>query len=373
MISEQSRNNMIAVVLGTRPGFIMFSPILRQLETKKMPHIVIHSGQHYSANMDAQFFKDLEMPKPDYKLSGLSDCQTHGSQTAKMLEGIEHILIQTKPQRVLVGGDANTNLAAALAARKLGLSLGHVEAGERSYDWRMPEEHNRRIIDHISDQLYVTGEKAKDQLERESVAGAIYTTGNPIVDASLYYQKIALKRSTLLRDLNVVPEKYLVLTTHREENVDCIDRLKGIIEGGSQAAFQLGLKAIFPVHPRTKKMLDTFALMPWVQQFKCLEMIDVLGYLDFLNLLSNARLVLTDSGGVQQESCIHNVPAVTLRDNTEWKETLDNGANVLAGTNPKKIVESALKMNQSQRHWQIPFGDGSAARQIVDIASTDIM
>lgn len=362
-----SLTKQVAVVIGTRPGIVMFAPIIHALEQAQVPHLVIHTGQHYSPNMDVQFFTDLNLSQPHYKLEGVAEKKTHGGQTAAMLEGIEAILMKERPMLVLVGGDANTNLAGALAARKLRLQVGHVEAGERSYDWRMPEEHNRRIIDHISEHLFTTNEKGKANLEKEAVQGTIYITGNPIVDASQQHFELAKNKSTALKTLGLKAGQYCILTTHREENVDFAPMLQGILAGVSQAANYLGIPAVFLAHPRTLKRLKEFGLMEWANSLPGLQVHEAVGYLDFLNLLAHARLVFTDSGGVQQEACIHQIPVVTLRDNTEWTETLVIGANRLAGTDPKKILDAAILACQSPKGWPIPFGDGTAAKQIVEI------
>ncbi len=357
----------VAVVIGTRPGIIMFAPIIHELRNRLVPHLVIHTGQHYSPNMDEQFFKDLNLPSPDYKLEGISEKKTHGSQTAAMLEGIEKVLLERKPRMVLVGGDANTNLSGALAARKLRIQVGHVEAGERSYDWRMPEEHNRRMIDHISDHLFVTGEKSRSQLSDENIQGRIHLTGNPIVDASLQHSNLAKTKSNALERFSLLEGQYGILTTHREENVDFMQSLRGSLDGVSRAALATGIPVLFLAHPRTLKRLKEFNLWEWSHELPGIQISEALGYLDFINLLSHARLVFTDSGGVQQEACIHHVPAVTLRENTEWSETLESGANRLAGTEPARIEEAAIAACQVQRAWEVPFGDGKAAEKIVDV------
>ena len=357
----------VAVVMGTRPGIVMFAPIIHELRSRKIPHFVVHTGQHYSPNMDSQFFADLDLPDPDYKLDGVAEKKTHGAQTAAMLDGIESVLMKEKPRLVLVGGDANTNLAGALAARKLRIQVGHVEAGERSYDWRMPEEHNRRIIDHISEHLFTTGEKAKQQLIRESVQGKIYVVGNPIVDASLQHLEIARKKSNILNHLGVEHHSYGILTTHREENVDFPESLRGILKGVSRASGAMNLPILFLAHPRTLKRLREFELWNWAHSLPGLLIHEAVGYLDFLNLTANAEIVFTDSGGVQQEACIHHVPVVTVRENTEWVETLGHGANRLAGTNPDRIVQAAIEARGVKREWPVPFGNGDAATKIVDI------
>jgi UDP-N-acetylglucosamine 2-epimerase (non-hydrolysing) len=356
------------IVIGTRPGIVMLAPVIHEFRRRGLPHFVIHSGQHYSANMDAHFFADLDLPAPEFRLEGVAEKRTHGGQTAAMLEGIEAVLIARRPCLFLVGGDANTNLAGALAARKLHIDLGHIEAGERSYDWRMPEEHNRVVIDHIADHLFATDPHSVANLERESVRGAIHCVGNPIVDASLRHLRLALRRSDALARFGLETGRYAVLTTHREENVDVPQHLRGALEGVSAAAHAARLPVLFPVHPRTQKRLGEFGLADWVGSLPGLVMTEPVGYLDFLALLANARVVFTDSGGVQQEACIHNVPCVTLRDNTEWIQTVTIGANRLAGCEPARIIAAAREAFAAPRSWGMPFGDGSAAARIADIS-----
>ena len=367
VLSAESLNREIAVVVGTRPGIVMFAPIIHALRTRGVAHFVVHTGQHYSPNMDLQFFEDLNLPSPDFRLEGVAEKVTHGGQTAAMLEGVESVLMQRRPRLVLVGGDANTNLAGALAARKLGICVGHVEAGERSYDWRMPEEHNRRIIDHISEYLFTTSPKSRKHLDKEAVQGQIVETGNPIVDASLQHLEIAMQRFPRGNG-----SEYAVMTAHREENVDYPDKLKGMLTGAHGVARECRLKVLFLVHPRTQKRLREFGLDSWASSLEGIELRDGAGYLEFLGMLAGARLVLTDSGGVQQEACIHRVPCVTLRENTEWVETVEIGANRLAGTNPEKIIEAASQALQARVNWRIPFGDGHAAEHIVDFVLQEV-
>ena len=354
----------IGITIGTRPGIIMFAPIIHEFRQRRLPHFVIHTGQHYSSNLDSQLFEDLELPAPDYRLTGVAEKRTHGGQTAAMLEGIEQILLERRPCFFLIGGDANTNLAGALAARKLRINVGHVEAGERSHDWRMPEEHNRVVIDHISDHLFVTSAHSIDNLRREAVRGEIHLVGNPIVDASLRHFDLAMRKSDSLRRFGLEPRHYAILTTHREENVDVVENLRHELEGVSAAAQALNLPVLFLAHPRTLKRLEEFGLARWAAGLPAVTITEAVGYLDFLALLANARLVFTDSGGVQQEACIHHVPCVTLRDNTEWVETLEADANRLAGCDPGRILASAREAVAVERDWPVPFGDGSTARQI---------
>ncbi len=365
-LTQDNLTNEVGLVLGTRPGTIMFAPIIHELRRRGLPHFILHTGQHYSPNMDAAFFTDLALPQPDHRLTGVAEKRTHGGQTAAMLEGIETILLERRPRVVLVGGDANTNLAGALAARKLQLLVGHVEAGERSYDWRMPEEHNRVMIDHISDVLFTTAAHGASRLQHEAVMGEIRVSGNPIVDASVQHLELAKARSNALRRLDVVPQQYVLMTSHREENVDDPASLEGAVRGAAAVAAEQHLPVLFLAHPRTLKRLADFGLETLARDMPGLRLEEAVGYLDFLNLLGHARLCLTDSGGVQQEACIQQVPCVTLRDNTEWTATVDIGANRLAGSDPRRIARAAAEALAAPRNWDVPFGDGRAAHHIVD-------
>jgi len=367
VLDPRQLSKKVGVVIGTRPGFVMFGPIIQALRQGGVPHFVIHTAQHYSPNMDAQFFADLNLPQPDYKIEGVAEKKTHAGQTAAMLVGIEEILLKEQPKVVLVGGDANTNFAGAVAARKLQIKIAHLEAGERTFDWRVPEEHNRRMIDHISEYLFVTNEKAKAYLEREAVMGEIFITGNPKVDASLQHLEVAKKKSDALGRFGLKPRGYAIMTSHREENVDFPDLLRGIFQGVSEASQKLGLPVLFLAHPRTLKRLGEFHLSEWAQSLPGIKITEAVGYLDFLNLLAHARLVFTDSGGVQQEACIHGIPAVTLHYVTEWTETLEHGANRLAGTSPEGIVKAALEAYQQTGEWPQPYGDGTTGEMICGI------
>jgi UDP-N-acetylglucosamine 2-epimerase (non-hydrolysing) len=366
-LDSGSLRKEIAVLVGTRPGIIMFAPIIHQLKRKQIPFITIHSGQHYSPSMDAEIFDDLGLTQPEYRLVGVSAKRTHGGQTAAMLEGIEAILIERRPALLLVNGDANTHLAGALAARKLHIAVAHVEAGERSNDWRMPEEHNRVIIDHISDLLFATNQKGLANLQAEGVKGKAYVVGNPLVDASLEHAGLARSKSTVLNSLGVIPKGYAVLTLHREENVDHADLLQNALNGVSQAASKHGWPVIFPAHPRTIKRLQEFGLEQWARDLSGILFSPALAYLDFLKLLINSRLVFTDSGGVQQEACLHQVPCVTLRKNTEWTETMEIGANRLAGTDPAAICEAVAGWEgEAHNEWPQPFGQPGASERIAE-------
>ncbi len=359
----------VAVVIGTRPGIVMFSPVIRQLQRREVPFFVVHTGQHYSHNMDAQLFEDLELPDPDYKFTAVAGARLHGAQTAEMLARCEEVLIEERPRLVLVGGDANTNLAGGLAARKLHIQLGHVEAGERSYDWRMPEEHNRVVLDHISEYLFTTNEKGRQNLLADAVRGRIVVSGNPIVDATVENLAITAQRTAILDELGLTSGRYFLMTVHREENVDSEEALRMILEGVRLVRQAYDEPIVFSVHPRTRNRIEQFGLAPFLESIDGLIAVDAQSYLRFLSLAAHAALILTDSGGVQQEACILRVPCVTLRDTTEWTETVREGANMLAGTSPDAIIKAVNRMRDVERVWENPFGDGKASERIVDVVT----
>jgi len=352
----------ISIVLGTRPEIIKMSPVIRECEKQNMDYFILHTGQHYSYNLDKIFFEDLELPAPKYNLDVGSG--THAEETGEMLMGIEKILNEEKPDIVLVEGDTNTVLAGALAATKLHIKVGHVEAGLRSYDRTMPEEINRVLTDHISDYLFAPTVKARENLLREGIEeDKIFVTGNTIVDAVYQNLEIARRKVDILKKLNLNPEVYFLVTAHRQENVDVKERLKGILDGLELVYNKFDLPIIYPIHPRTMKRIREFGL----EVPEGIRLIEPLGFLEFLQLEANAKLVLTDSGGVQEETCILKVPCVTLRDSTERPETLEVGSNVLAGVNQEKILEGVKFMVSKERNWRNPFGDGRAGKRIAEI------
>lgn len=360
----------VCVVVGTRPGIIMMAPVIHELVRREVPHFVLHTGQHYSPAMDSELFEDLRLSQPAFHIKDVSARPTHGGQTAAMLEGCEAALIERRPRLVLVIGDANTNLAAALAARKLRLGVGHIEAGERSFDWRMPEEHNRRMIDHISDLLFTTNEKSAAQLRKEQVQGVVHVTGNTIVDASLNHANLARRHSDVMKRYQLASNRYVLMTSHREENVDDARRLAAIVEAAGLVARDLRMPVLFVAHPRTQKRLAGADRSQSYASRPDFRIIPSLRYLDFLQLLINAGLVLTDSGGVQQEAYIHRRACVTLRDNTEWTETLANGANRLAGADDAVRIVGRIReaLANLPTSWPAIFGDGRAAERITQVA-----
>ena len=336
------------------------SPIIRECEALNLDFFILHTGQHYSYNMDKVFFEQLKLPSAKYNLD--IGPGSHAEQTGKMLIGIEKILQEEEPDVVLVEGDTNTVLAGAIASVKLGIPVGHVEAGLRSYDRNMPEEINRILADHSSTYLFSPTEKSKEILLQEGVdREKIFLTGNTIVDAVFQNLQLSKNKFSILDELNLERKKYFLVTIHRQENVDNRTRFSKIIDGLDKLK-ELGFEIIYPIHPRAKKQLELFGL-----KNKFVKLIEPLDYLSFLQIENNARLILTDSGGVQEESCILGVPCVTLRDNTERPETLDVGANILAGMKPNEIFEKSNLMLHNHNRWNNPFGDGTAGKQIVQL------
>jgi UDP-N-acetylglucosamine 2-epimerase (non-hydrolysing) len=311
--------------------------------------------------MDRIFFQQLALPNPKYNLGVGSG--THGKQTGEMLIGVEKILSEEMPDIVLVEGDTNTVLAGALAAVKLGIKVGHVEAGLRSYDRQMPEEVNRVLVDHCSDFLFAPTEKSESILLHEGISQEkVFMVGNTIVDAIDQNLEIANHRNQIPKQLGIASREYFLATVHRQENVDEKKRFKGIIEGLKQVQSQFHLSVIYPIHPRAQKRLKEFGLAT-----ENLTLIEPLDYLGFLQLENNAKLVLTDSGGVQEETCILGVPCVTMRDNTERPETVDVGSNILVGTNSDCILNGTKAMLSRQNRWKNPFGDGRTGKRIINL------
>jgi len=351
----------ISIVLGTRPEIIKFSPIVHECERHGLDCFILHTGQHYSYNMDRVFFEQLELPEAKHNLDVGSG--THAEQTGKMLMGIEKVLLEEKPSVVLVEGDTNTVLAGALAAVKLHIKVGHVEAGLRSCDWEMPEEINRVLTDQCSDLLFAPTEKSRRILLGEGIPEEkIFVTGNTVVDAVYQNLEISKRKVNALDRLGLYPKDFFLVTVHRQENVDNRERFRGIMKGIEMIKERSGLPVVYPVHPRAEKQMEAFGI-----ESKGLRLIEPLDYLSFLQLESNARLVLTDSGGVQEETCVLGVPCVTLRYNTERPETLEVGSNVLAGADPAVIVERSELMLGKKKVWANPFGDGRAGERIVQI------
>jgi UDP-N-acetylglucosamine 2-epimerase len=368
----------IITVVGARPQFIKASAVSRAIkkfrsEKIRIKGILIHTGQHYDYLMDQVFFEELELPKPDYHLGVGSG--SHGRQTGIMLERIETVLQKEKPQVVLVYGDTNSTLAGALAAAKLNLPVAHVEAGLRSYHRDMPEEINRLLTDHLSTFLFCPTKQAIENLSQEGIKDekkkVVKNVGDVMYDSILYYSKLAENKSAILEDLKLRnPQsairnlQYYLATLHRAENTDNPKRLKSILKALNKIG--KNIPVVLPLHPRTKKMMRVYHLF---SGFKHILFIDPVSYLDMLKLEKNAKAILTDSGGVQKEAYWLSVPCFTLRDETEWVETVRSGWNVLVGTRMKRIVEGVSHQEGRRRYPKENeiFGDGRASQKIVQI------
>jgi UDP-N-acetylglucosamine 2-epimerase (non-hydrolysing) len=353
----------VMVVVGTRPEIIKMTPVVRALQRSKVPTTFVHCGQHYDYNMAQQFIEDLEMPPPDYaykvKINSL------GAQTAQIIMYMDKLLKETIPALVLVEGDTNSVLAAALAANKRGIPIGHVEAGLRSFDLRMPEEHNRRLTDHLSTFLFAPTERAKANLKRESVWGKIYITGNTIIDAVIQHLPIAEKKSGILDKIRF--EKFALATAHRAENVDDEAVLRTFMEVFAGSPVPI----VYPVHPRTKKRLRQNKMHAQIRKLGNVQILPPLGYLDFLVLMKKSELIIPDSGGIQEEAtapCIRK-PVLVIRLSTERPEAVETGFAKVVGTDKRKIlaaIGTALERRKELPRTS-PFGDGTAAEKIVEI------
>ncbi|MBI4333592.1 MAG: UDP-N-acetylglucosamine 2-epimerase (non-hydrolyzing) [Chloroflexi bacterium] len=351
----------IAVSLGTRPEIIKLAPIIKLLESRGADFFILHTGQHYSYEMDRVFFQELELPAAKFNIGAGSG--THARQTAEILVGVEGILEKEKPGIVLAEGDTNSVLATVLAAVKLHIKTGHVEAGLRSYDRNMPEEINRVLADHCCDYLFAPTQKAVGILRGEGLPEEkVFLTGNTIVDAVNLMKDRAAANRRVLAAHGICRGNYFLVTVHRQENVDVPERFAGILGALKTLLAEYRMPVIYPIHPRSRKNLSALGL-----DAGGLTLIEPTSYVDFLALELNAALVLTDSGGVQEETCILRVPCVTLRDNTERPETVEVGANILAGASRENILNCAELMLGKKPAWPNPFGDGTAAHRILQI------
>jgi len=351
----------IVIIAGTRPEIIKIAPIMRRLQEQKSEYIFVYTGQHYDHQLSSQIITDLELPQPDYNFKLKSKIAS--IQIAEIMTNLEKIS-KHKNDIILVQGDTNSVLAASLFAIKQNKKLVHVEAGLRSFDWRMPEEHNRRMVDHISDYLLAPTKESKQNLLNEKVNGKIYVTGNTVMDAVKEHIKISEKRS--LSQNNIKFNEYILATFHRAENVDDKKNLQNIIEG----IIKSNLPVVIPLHPRTKKMLKKFNLYKKIE-IKNIQIIPPQGYLDFLSLMKNCKFIVTDSGGIQEEATSQFLAkkVVVLRNSTERPEAIENGNVILIHVNQQKITKQLKfewnhdfeKMNKS------PYGNGNASKKIIKI------
>jgi UDP-N-acetylglucosamine 2-epimerase (non-hydrolysing) len=353
----------VMVVVGTRPEIVKMAPVVRALKKTKTPFTFVHCGQHYDYNMSQQFIENLELPAPDFSFKIRSS--SPGEQTARIMSKMDKLLKQTKPCVVLVEGDTNTVLAAALAANKRGIPVGHVEAGLRSFDLRMPEEHNRRLTDHVSTFLFAPTAASETNLKKESVWGKIYVTGNTVIDAVNQHLPIAERKSTILKQIRF--DKFVLATAHRAENVDDINVLKNFIAVMEESP----LPVVYSMHPRTRKRLRQNGLLSCMMQCENVQVFPPLGYLDFLVLMKRCELILTDSGGIQEEATAPNIrkPVLVMRLSTERPEAVESGFAKVVGTDKTKAL--AAINEASAEHGKLPrespYGNGDAAEKIVSI------
>ena len=356
----------IANVVGARPNFMKIAPIVDEMKRHdEIEPILVHTGQHYDQAMSKLFFDDLGLPIPDTYLRVGSG--PHGAQTGKIMVEFERVLQETKPEVVVVVGDVNSTIACGLVAVKMGIRLAHVEAGLRSYDRTMPEEINRVLTDQISDYLFTTERRAHHNLQLEGIdQEKIFFTGNVMIDSLLKHRARA-EQSRIMHELDITTKRYGLVTLHRPSNVDNHENLAQILE--ALITVQEELPLIFPVHPRTRKMLQKFGLEEKVQQAVDLKLTDPLGYLDFLKLMAHAKFVLTDSGGIQEETTVLDVPCITMRENTERPITVEVGTNIVIGNSPVSIVEESNRILAGHgKKGALPeLWDGHAAERIVKI------
>lgn len=356
----------IANIVGARPNFMKIAPIHRFMQSgSEFSPLLIHTGQHYDEKMSQTFFHELGMPQPDLYLGVGSG--THAKQTAAVMIALEKVFLEQKPERVVVVGDVNSTLAAALVATKLHVPVAHVEAGLRSFDRTMPEEINRVLTDSVSDMLFVSEKSGIENLRKEGISeDKIHFVGNVMID-SLVHHLDSAEKSTLLKDLGIDAGEYALMTLHRPSNVDHIEVLTDIVSAIEELAQEFTI--VFPVHPRAAKMLQQYELFERLNGLSGVILLEPLGYLPFLKLMRYAKFILTDSGGIQEETTFLNVPCLTLRQNTERPVTIEMGTNRLVGATKQAIlaaVESACSGVQN-RAEKPPLWDGNSAKRIVEI------
>ena len=357
----------ILTIIGARPQFIKVASLSRYLKSlPDIKEIILHTGQHYDNNMNDNFFSELDIPKPDYNLGIGSD--THARQTAKMMIGIEDVALKERPDFILIYGDTNSTIAGALAGAKLHIPVVHIEAGLRSYDRKMPEEVNRVVSDSISTILFCPTETAVKNLEKEGITTGVYNVGDIMLETYLYYQNRALKSSSILNRLDLKPKEYILCTIHRASNTDNVEYLKNIFVGLTNSKETI----ILPLHPRTRKIIEEDKSIKR-SIGKNIYIIEPTGYFDMICLEINAKKIITDSGGVQKEAYFNKIPCTTLRENTEWVETIEQGVNQLVGVDPEKIEESIINFHpREQNYSQQLYGDGKTSEKIIEIITQTI-
>ncbi|GAB3064483.1 non-hydrolyzing UDP-N-acetylglucosamine 2-epimerase [Virgibacillus ainsalahensis] len=356
----------ILTVVGARPQFIKASMLSRLFQKdRNIEEILVHTGQHYDVNMSDVFFKQLQIPKPDYNLGVGSG--SHGKQTARMLSEIESLLMKEKPDVVLVYGDTNSTLAGSLAASKLHVPVAHVESGLRSFNKKMPEELNRLLTDHLSDWLFCPTDTAVANLKKEGIEKGVHLTGDIMFDAILHYKSAALKHSTLLSRLNLPVKDYYLATIHRAENTDNINRLTNLLTVLSQ----LDRTVVLPLHPRTKIKIEQWKLAHFLSASH-IHLVEPLDYFDMLTLESQAKMILTDSGGVQKEAYMLRIPCITLRDETEWVETVHAKWNTLAGASDHQKILREISVTKEPATYPALFGEGKTSDKIYKVLSSEL-
>lgn len=356
----------IITIVGARPQFVKAAMLsraisMRNKEGMSFEEKLIHTGQHYDENMSRVFFHEMGILKPTWQLH--CGNHTHGAMTGQMLMDIEKILIDNQPDYVLVYGDTNSTLAGALAASKLHIPVVHVEAGLRSFNKAMPEEINRILTDHVSSILCCPTQTAVQNLHKENITKGVYHVGDIMYDAALLFGKEAEQRSTILQTLGVSPKEFLLCTVHRAENTDSQERLCQIAQAWTEIA--ASERIVIPLHPRTRIYLEKYNLLATLQQQLNILFTDPLGFLDMVMLERNARIILTDSGGIQKEAYFHKTPCITLREETEWTETIESGWNQLAGFHAKDIIKCLSTSNDRKEIQE--YGDGNTAQKILDL------
>ena len=351
----------VLTVVGARPQFIKAAPVCRALRAAGHAEVLVHTGQHYDHRMSQVFFDEMDIPAPDLNLGVGSG--SHAEQTGEAMVGLERAMLAHRPDCVLVYGDTNSTLAGALAACKLRIPLAHVEAGLRSFNRAMPEEHNRVITDHCADLLLCPTRTAVDNLMREGITRGVHRVGDTMFDAVRQYAARARERSRILEQLGVTPRGYLLATVHRASNTDDAEALRRIVE----ALAASGQPVVFPVHPRTRERLARLNGAGPSMDGSGVRLVDPVSYLDMLVLQENARAVLTDSGGMQKEAYFLGTPCVTLREETEWVETVEAGWNVIVGTEPEAILQAIRAADAPRGEPPRLFGDGDAAERIAAV------
>jgi len=353
----------IMLVIGTRPEIVKMAPVVRSMKELRMDYTIVHTNQHYDHNLNGGFFEELKLPEPDEFLGTLKQA-SHAEQTSHIMIGIERLIRHKSPSLLVVEGDTNTVMATALTAVKSGVPVAHVEAGLRSYDMRMPEELNRKITDNLSSLLFAPTEQAQENLINENIRGKTFVTGNTVIDSCIRFSSMAMAKSRIMDKLRF--NEYALATIHRAENVDEKDTLAKIVEILEKSPIPI----VFPIHPRTSKMLKLFKLFDRVSKSENIQLIDPVRYLDFLRLMSCSKVILTDSGGIQEEATAPTIRklVLVLRESTERPEAVKAGFCKVVGTDPETVLsELDICVNKVAPNVPSPYGDGSAGRRIAEV------